>query len=50
MDPKSYPGGEPPGAAGAHDASVFLQDVSVHVGNISKGLVAIGASVDAGDV
>ena len=50
MDPKSYPGGEPPGAAGAHDASVFLQDVSVHVGNIGEGLMAIGASVDAGDV
>ena len=50
MDPKFYPGGESPGASGAHDAAVFLQNVSVHVGDISEGLVAVGASMDAGDV
>ena len=50
MNPKSYPGGEPPGASGAHDASVLLRNVSVHIGNIGKNFMAVGAPVGASDV
>ena len=50
VDPTSYLRGNTSGASSAQDTSVFFRDVSVHVGNVSEGFVAIGAPMGAGSV
>ena len=50
MNPKSNPGGESPGAAGAHNAAVLLGHVTKHVPDVGKQLAAVGTTVNAGSV
>ena len=48
MNSESYPGGKPPGAAGAHHTPVLVGHVPEHVGDVRKGSLAVGAAVYAG--
>ena len=50
MDSKSKYRGKSPGAAGAHHPSVFVRNVSKHIGDVGKGSATIGATVNAGGV
>ena len=50
MNPKSYPGGELPGAVGAHDSPVLLGHVPEHVRYVCEQLAAVGTTVDMGCV
>ena len=50
MHSKVRLGGKSPGTSGAHDASVLVHNMAVHVGNIGEEFMAVWAAVDAGDV
>ena len=50
VNPETYPGGEPPGAAGAHHPPVLVGHVPEHVGHDCKGPAAVGAAVYAGSM